>query len=60
VEAAIVAEAPELDRVYAYLGFLRLVTGQKEEAAKLFRRALELEPQSALAKNGLERTRPSP
>lgn len=53
-EAGILSEDPRLHHIYSYLGLVRLNRGFRREAAFLFRRALDLNPASAAARQGLQ------
>jgi hypothetical protein len=52
-EARILAEAPPLHHVYVHLGLMRLGLGDRPGAAARFRRALQLNPESEAALQGL-------
>ncbi len=53
-EAGILSEDPRLHHIYTYLGLVRLNRGYRQEAAFLFRRALDINPASTAARQGLQ------
>jgi Flp pilus assembly protein TadD len=59
-EARILKDAPPLSHIYNDLGLLRLGLGDNQKAAARFRWALELNPDSPIARDGLRRAGAAP
>lgn len=52
-ERRILAENPPLFHIYLHLGWIRLARGERREATDRFQRALQVQPDSLLARQGL-------
>jgi hypothetical protein len=55
-EGRILEKDPPLYHIYNYLGMMRLASGDRKEAEARFRRALALNPESQVARQGLVRS----